>query len=95
MSRQASTLRILVLGYVVRSPLGGIAWHYLQYVIGLRQLGHDVYFFKDSDDYPACYDPVRNVMDTDPSYGLEFAARAFERLGLERRWTYYDAHRQR
>jgi len=53
-----------------------------------------VYFFEDSDDYPACYDPGRNVMDTDPSYGLEFAARAFERLGLETRWTYYDAHRQ-
>lgn len=90
--KHASRLRILVLGYVVRGPLGGIAWHYLQYVVGLSRLGHDVFFFEDSDDYPSCYDPVRNVTDADPTYGLAFAARAFERLGLEQRWAYYDAH---
>jgi hypothetical protein len=85
-------LRILVLGYLVRGPLGGIAWHYLQYVVGLSRLGHDVFFFEDSHDYASCYDPVRNLTDADPTYGLAFAARAFERLGLGQRWTYYDAH---
>jgi hypothetical protein len=86
-------LRIIVLGYVVRGPLGGIAWHYLQYVAGLAQLGHDVFFLEDSDDYPSCYDPVRNVTDADPTYGLAFAADAFERLGFGTRWAYYDGHR--
>src|SRR6185295_4388005 len=86
-------MRIVVLGYVVRGPLGGIAWHYLQYVAGLARLGHDVFFLEDSDDYPSCYDPVRNVMDTDPAYGLAFAAHAFERLALGTRWAYYDMHR--
>ncbi len=85
-------LRIVVLGYVVRGPIGGLAWHHLQYVLGLRDLGHDVYFVEDSDDYPSCYDPARGVVDKDPSYGLHFAARAFERLGLGERWCYYDAH---
>src|SRR4030095_14968315 len=89
---RTSRLRILVLGYLVRGPLGGIAWHYLQYVVGLSRLGHDVFFFEDSDDYPSCYDPVRNVTDADPTYGLAFAARAFERLGLGQRWASYDAH---
>jgi hypothetical protein len=85
-------LRIVVLGYIVRGPIGGLAWHHLQYVMGLRDLGHDVYFFEDSDDYPSCYDPARGVVDPDPTYGLNFAARAFERLGLGERWCYYDAH---
>jgi hypothetical protein len=92
MTSLSTRLRIIVLGYIVRGPLGGMAWHYLQYAAGLSQLGHDVFFFEDSDDYPSCYDPVRNVMDRDPTYGLEFTARAFERLGLGGRWTYYDAH---
>jgi hypothetical protein len=87
-----SRLRIIVLGYLVRGPLGGIAWHHLQYMLGLARLGHDVFFFEDSDEYPSCYDPVRNAMGVDPTYGLAFAARAFERLGLKDRWTYYDAH---
>jgi hypothetical protein len=88
-------LRIVVLGYIVRGPLGGLAWHHLQYVLGLRALGHDVYFIEDSDDYPSCYDPSRDTVDADPSYGLRFAARAFERLGLGDRWCYHDAHAAR
>ena len=45
-------MNIIVLGYIVRGPIGGLAWHYLQYVLGLTHLGHNVYFFEDSDDYP-------------------------------------------
>ncbi|MEJ7812544.1 MAG: hypothetical protein WKG32_19185 [Gemmatimonadaceae bacterium] len=85
-------MRIVVLGYIIRGPLGGLVWHHLQYVMGLARLGHDVYFLEDSDDYPACYDPSRDAMGTDPAYGLEFAARAFERVGLGERWAYHDAH---
>ena len=87
-----SKLRIVVLGYLVRGPIGGMAWHHLQYVLGLHRLGHDVCFVEDSDDYPACYDPARGVTDTDPSYGLRFAAEAFTRLGLADCWAYHDAH---
>lgn len=94
-TRAGEALRIVVLGYVVRGPLGGLAWHHLQYVLGLRALGHDVYFVEDSDDYPSCYDPSRGVVDADPSYGLRFAARAFKRLGLAERWCYHDAHAAR
>lgn len=85
-------MRIAVLGYVVRSAIGGMAWHHLQYVLGLVRLGHVVRFVEDSDDYPACYDPSRHVMDTDPTYGLRFAADALRRLGLEKIWSYHDSH---
>ena len=88
----SSQLRVIVLGYIVRGPLGGLAWHHLQYVMGLRLLGYDVYFVEDSNDYPACYDPVRNVTDENPDFGLKFAARTFARVGLADRWAYYDAH---
>ena len=50
--------RIILLGYIVRCPVGGMTWHYLQYVMGLQQLGYDVYFIEDSDDYPCCYNPT-------------------------------------
>jgi hypothetical protein len=89
------TLRIIVLGYIVRGPLGGMAWHPLQYVLGLARLGHDVWLFEDSDDYPSCYDPVRGVTDTDPTYGLAFTANTFNRVGLGDRWAYFDAHTDR
>lgn len=87
-----SDLRVIVLGYIVRGPLGGLAWHHLQYVLGLKELGHDVYFIEDSDDYPSCYDPTRHVTDTDPSYGLTFASNTFNKVGLGDRWVFHDAH---
>lgn len=86
------TARIIVLGYLIRGPLGGIVWHHLQYVAGLRKLGHDVYFIEDSDNYPSCYDPSQQAMTTDPSFGLRSTADLFAKFGLEERWAYYDEH---
>ena len=94
-ARSTQTLRIVVLGYVVRGPLGGMVWSNLQFLQGLAGLGHEVHFVEDSDDYPSCYDPSRHIIDTDPSYGLRFAASAFERIGFGQRWAYHDAHAAR
>ena len=85
-------LQIVVMGYIVRGPIGGMAWHHLNYVLGLKQLGHDVLFLEDSDDYPSCYDPSTHQVGYDPTYGLSFAAKAFERLGLGACWAYHDTH---
>ncbi len=91
-SAHTNSLRIVVLGYIVRCPIGGMAWHHLQYVMGLANLGHDVYFFEDSGDDPwACYDPVRNICDPDPSYGLAFIEKVFDAVDLSGRWAYHDA----
>lgn len=88
-------VRIVVAGYVVRGPLGGMAWHHLQYVLGLARLGHQAIFVEESEDYPACWDPDAEAMTTDPSFGLRFAADAFSRLGLDGCWAYHDTHSQR
>ena len=95
MSEPAPTtppLRIVVCGYLVRGPLGGMVWFNLQYLQGLARLGHDVVFLEDSDDYPSCYDPRSDETTTDPSYGLSFAARTLGAVGFGGRWAYHDAH---
>lgn len=88
-------LRIVVLGYVVRGPMGGMSWHHLNYVAGLAAMDHDVVFIEIGDETPCCYDPRRHEMTTDPSFGLDYATKAFTRLGLADRWAYYDANGQR
>ena len=85
-------LRVVVLGYLVRGPLGGFASYHLQYLLGLLRLGHDVYFVEDSDDYPGCYNPHTTDTTTDPTYGLDFTARTLERVHMGERWAYHDAH---
>jgi hypothetical protein len=90
-------LRIVVLGYLVRGPIGGMAWgSQMHYLAGLRALGHDVYLLEDSGDAPwACWDPRLGMIDSTPSYGLSFAARALAPIGLSGRWAYHDAPRNR
>lgn len=85
-------LRIILLGYIVRGPIGGMTWSELQYLLGLARLGHDVYFVEDSDDFPSCYDPSRHTTDSDPSYGLQYAALVLNRFGMGEKWAFYDAH---
>lgn len=92
MMRPTGGLTIIVTGYVVRGPLAGPTWQHLQYLKGLLGLGHSVYFVEDSDDYPGCYDPERDLTDTDPTYGLAYAAHVFERAGCADRWAYHDTH---
>lgn len=91
-NKQSAPRRVVVLVYIVRFPLGGMAWHYLQYAMGLKRLGHEVLMLEDSEDYPCCYDPSRHVTDTDPAYGLAFAKNTLDRTGLADDWAYHDAH---
>lgn len=95
MANRDGSLRILVLGYIVRGPLAGLVWHHLQYLLGLVALGHDVHYVEDSGDYPSCYDPIQGLTSADPRYGLAFARRLFSRVGLADRWAYFDAHTDR
>ena len=89
-------LRIVVLGYIVRGPVGGMAWHHLNYVLGLHQLGHEVLFVEDSDDSAwSCYNPATGESGADPGYGVQFAQEAFVRLGLPAAWAYWDQNTAR
>lgn len=93
----AEPLRIIVLGYIVRGPIGGLAWHHLQYVIGLSAMGHEVVFVEDSGDeeWACCYDPSTGETGINPAYGLQFTQQAFSQVGIPDQWCYYDAFTSR
>jgi hypothetical protein len=85
-------LNIIVAGYIVCGPIGGLVWHHLQYVLGLSAMGCDVLFVEDSQDYPSCYHPITYQLTTDPSYGLHFLQTVFAQYNLKDRWAYFDYH---
>lgn len=65
-------LRIITTGLVARHPLGGVAWDYLQYAIGLARMGHDVVYHEDTGSWP--FDPVANTVTADSAYSTTFLA---------------------
>lgn len=90
MSRQ-SPLRIVVTGYAVSYPFGGVFWDYLQYALGFHQLGHDVLYLEDTGRW--CYDPVKQDFVEDGANNarhLETQLKQFNR-GIEEKWFYRDA----
>lgn len=82
------SLKIVCSGHLIRYPLGGFSWHHLQYLVGLRRLGHEVTYFEDYGWPNSCYDPARNVMTADPSYGIAYLLDLLRPHGLDNRWCY-------
>src|SRR5262245_20622355 len=92
MSRTTQSLRIVVTGLIAQHPwLGGLAWHYLQYVLGLRDLGHDVYYVEDSGEWPYTLDGGASGNEWiagDCATNVQYLKSAMERFGLGGRWSY-------
>ena len=43
-------MKIVVGGYIVSYPLGGMTWHHLNYLLGLQELGHELFFLEDGGE---------------------------------------------
>jgi len=86
------SLRIVVTGMVGLYPVGGVAWDYLQYVIGLSRLGHDVYYHEDTWSWP--YHPLKRTFTSDGSYSASYIGEFFKRYApeLDGRWHYLHLH---
>lgn len=82
----SSRLRVIVTGLIAEYPLGGMTWHYLQYVLGLARLGHEVYYLEDSGGWP--YNPFSGGLGYDCDYNVQYLAGIMSRFGLAERWGY-------
>lgn len=83
---KTSRLRIIVTGLMAQYPLGGVTWDYLQYVLGLERLGHDVYYLENSGQWP--YNPIEGGLGKDAVYNARYLADVMSRFGLADRWAY-------
>jgi hypothetical protein len=81
-------MKILFAGIIARYPFGGVTWCSLMYLLGLRALGHEVFYIEDTGE--CVYDPVQNARSTDPSYGTSYIHRALEPFGLGDRWAFVN-----
>lgn len=87
-----SSLRIIVTGLIAQHPcLGGVTWDYIQYVLGLVSLGHDVYYVEDSGEWPYNLDGGPSGNDWvahDCSFNIRHLEKVMSRFGLAHRWAY-------
>lgn len=79
-------LRIVVSGLIAQYPLGGVTWDYLQYVLGLGRLGHDVYYLEDTDQWP--YNPEEDGVSKSCEFNVRHLDGVMRRFGFGDRWAY-------
>lgn len=81
-------MRIILAGIIGRYPWGGVTWCSLMYLLGLRALGHDVYYLEDTSE--CNYDPDEDTLATDPHYALHYIHDSLSPFDLGDRWCYVD-----
>src|SRR5213083_1726251 len=81
-------MRILFAGIIARYPFGGVTWCSLMYLIGLRALGHEVFYIEDTGE--CVYDPVLNTRSTVPAVGTRYIADALEPFGFANKWAFVN-----
>jgi hypothetical protein len=81
-------LIIIVSGSIGRLPVGGHAWVDMQYLLGLRALGHDVYYLEECGAESWVYNWDAEELTTDLGYPAGYVRDCLGPVGLGGRWVY-------
>ena len=79
-------MRVVVLGMMGSYPFGGQSWLYVNWLLALRRLGHDVWYVEDNGVWQ--YDPRANSFTDSCEYATKHVARVLEPIGFGDRWVY-------
>ncbi len=80
---------IVVYHLAVQFPFAGVLWQLLHHLIGLQNLGFDVYYLEDGGGLWV-YDPVTESRVSDPGPNLALVTSALDRHGFAGRWGFRD-----
>jgi hypothetical protein len=81
-------VKIIVAGTIGRSGLGGQAWASLQYLLGFRALGHEVFYLEDCGQSSWVYNWDKSEWTTDLDYPAAYVSACLAPFGFNDRWTY-------
>ncbi len=74
------------MGYMGRTPIAGVIWQHLHYIVGLQRLGHQVYYVEDSTSY--LFNPVSLQTNPDYRYAVHTLNGLAASFGFQGRWAY-------
>jgi hypothetical protein len=86
-------MKIILAGTIGRSGLGGQAWAGMQYLLGLRALGHEVVYLEDCGKSSWVYVWEKEDWTHELDYPAGYLRACFEPFGLGNAWIYRDNYR--
>jgi len=79
-------VRVVVLGMMGSYPFGGQSWLYVNWLLALRRLGHEVWYVEDNGVWQ--YDPTVDSFTDSCGYATQHVHDVLDRVGLGDRWAY-------
>jgi len=74
------------MGFMGSMPIAGVIWQHVHYMVGLQQLGHDVYYVEDSARLP--YNPETFEVNDEFDYAAKLLNRLAREFGFRNRWAF-------
>ena len=78
--------RIVVMGFMGSCPIAGVIWQHIHYIVGLQQLGHEVFYVEDSARLP--YNPQTFEVNNEFDYAGDLLRRLAEEFDFKNRWGF-------
>jgi hypothetical protein len=79
---------IIFASAIGRFPIGGNAWSDLQYLLGLRTLGHNVFYLEECGSESWVYNWQTEELTTELDYPTNYVRNCLEPLGFVNQWIY-------
>src|SRR5262245_20076293 len=83
-------MRAVVTGMIGTFSVGGVAWDYGQYALGLERMGFDVYYLEDAGIPAYTFHEETGTFEEDCTYGVQFLNESLGALSakLKDRWHF-------
>jgi hypothetical protein len=81
-------VNIILAGHMGRWAIGGGAWYHMQYLRGLIELGHEVFYLEDCGRESWVYNWDSGEMTNELKYPASYIQNCLEPLGLGGKWIY-------
>ena len=81
-------MKIILAGTIGRSGLGGQAWAGMQYLLGFRELGHEVLYLEDCGLSSWVYNWEKAEWTTELDYPAAYVNECLQPFGLGASWIY-------
>lgn len=80
---------IVLLGMMSRHPQAGMVWLTVQYLVGLKRLGYEVFYVEAHGSNPRTFGSAEGDNSVEAA---SFIDRVMRRFGLENRWAFHALH---
>jgi hypothetical protein len=72
----------VLIGFIGKFPVAGMALYNLHYIVGLQELGYEVHYVERQNRPQECYDPSIDQFTDNPGYALGYLEQVLSRVGI-------------